>query len=167
MPTMGIYCASKFALEGASEALYYEVKPWKISVTLIEPGFINSDSFKNVRYTTQSNESIKLPDEPYYGHYHFMSHFIARTMGIFPGTPARVATNVMKVIQSHRPPLRVAGTPEARLFDLARRFLPRSLYHFALYQGLPHADCWGDVARLERRCKMELDKRVKKGLPTT
>jgi short-subunit dehydrogenase len=158
MPTMGIYNASKFALEGASEALYYELKPWKISVTLVEPGFINSDSFKLVRYTTKSGESMRDPAEAYYGHYRFMTDFINRTMGIAPGTPERVAKTVLRVLTQKNPPLRVAGTPEAWLFDLARRLLPRKLYHWALYQGLPHADCWGDEQRLRRRCDLELEK---------
>lgn len=48
MPTMGAYSASKFALEGASEALWYEVRPWNIKVTLVQPGFVRSDSFERV-----------------------------------------------------------------------------------------------------------------------
>ena len=45
MPTMAAYSASKWALEGATEALWYEVRPWNVHVTLIEPGFIHSPSF--------------------------------------------------------------------------------------------------------------------------
>jgi NAD(P)-dependent dehydrogenase (short-subunit alcohol dehydrogenase family) len=52
MPTMSVYSASKFALEGATEALYYEVRPWNIRVSLIEPGFIHSTSFQKVHYTS-------------------------------------------------------------------------------------------------------------------
>ena len=54
MPTMSVYSASKFALEGASEAMYYEVKPWNVSVTLVQPGFMRSDAFEKVPYTTLS-----------------------------------------------------------------------------------------------------------------
>jgi short-subunit dehydrogenase len=37
MPTMAVYSASKFALEGATEALFYEVRPWNIHVSLVQP----------------------------------------------------------------------------------------------------------------------------------
>jgi len=55
MPTMGAYSASKYALEGASEALWYEMRPLGINVVLIQPGFINSNSFKHVYYTPLSH----------------------------------------------------------------------------------------------------------------
>ena len=52
MPTMAVYSASKHALEGATESLWYELKPWNIKVTLVQPGFINSKGFeKAVSYT--------------------------------------------------------------------------------------------------------------------
>ena len=48
LPTMSVYSASKFALEGASEGLWYELRPWNIHVSLVQPGFINSDGFEHV-----------------------------------------------------------------------------------------------------------------------
>ena len=38
MPTMALYSASKFALEGATESLWYEVRPFGIKVTRIASG---------------------------------------------------------------------------------------------------------------------------------
>ncbi|MDF1838611.1 MAG: SDR family NAD(P)-dependent oxidoreductase, partial [Planctomycetota bacterium] len=57
MPTMSVYSASKFALEGCCEALWYEVKPWGIHVSLVQPGFIRSDGFTKVHLTRQSRYS--------------------------------------------------------------------------------------------------------------
>ena len=67
MPTMGAYSASKWALEGASESLWYEVRPWGVSVSLIEPGFIRSDGFEHVRFTEQSSESKPTNCSPLLG----------------------------------------------------------------------------------------------------
>lgn len=158
MPTMSVYSASKFALEGASESLYYEVKPWNISVTLVEPGFINSNSFDKTRYTTLSGRSMRDPSEAYYGHYRFMTQFIAKLMSYSPTKPDDIAKQIMKVIQKKNPPLRVPATWDALIFDWLRRALPRSLYHWALYRNLPFPDCWGDVQRLRVRCHLERDK---------
>jgi short-subunit dehydrogenase len=152
MPTMSVYSASKFALEGASESLYYEVRPWNINVTLVEPGFIKSDSFKNTRYTTLSGNSMRDPSEPYYGHYRFMTEFIEKVMSRSFSTPDKIAKKIQKVIESQKPPLRVAATPDAYFFDLLRRVLPRQFYHWLLYYSLPYPDCWGDVDRLRARC---------------
>ena len=39
----GVYCATKFAVEGITESLHAEVTPLGIRVTVIEPGFIRTD----------------------------------------------------------------------------------------------------------------------------
>ncbi|MGU3436158.1 SDR family oxidoreductase [Actinomycetes bacterium M1A6_2h] len=47
-PWMGAYCASKFALEGLVDALRMELRPWKIGVSLVEPGPTATDIWGGV-----------------------------------------------------------------------------------------------------------------------
>lgn len=143
MPTMAIYSASKFALEGASESLYYEVKPWNISVTLLEPGFIRSDGFNKVPYTEESCAAADDPKLPYQRHYKHMSEFISRMMKLSPATPESVAKKILWLVKHPNPPLRVTATFDALLFDLFRRFAPRRFYHWLLYKNLPNIKEWG------------------------
>lgn len=143
MPTMAIYAASKFALEGAHEALWYEVRPWGIFVTLVQPGFIRSQSFRLVRHTHQSQEGEDNVSEPYHPHYAHMSGFVERLMSRAFYTPEDVAQVVLRTIRKRRPPLRVSGTPDAFFFATLRRFLPRSWYHAFLYRMLPGVKTWG------------------------
>jgi NAD(P)-dependent dehydrogenase (short-subunit alcohol dehydrogenase family) len=42
LPFLGPYCASKFAVEGLTESLFYELKPLGVRVRLVEPGGIRS-----------------------------------------------------------------------------------------------------------------------------
>ena len=143
MPTMGMYSASKFALEGASESLWYEVRPWHIHVTLVQPGFVNSASFRRVKYSYLSRSVDHSLADPYHEHYDSMSPFIARLMRFSPSSPERVAKVVSRAISMKRPPLRMGATLDAWFFALLRRFLPRGAYHRLLYWCLPNIRSWG------------------------
>lgn len=144
MPTMSIYSASKFALEGATEALWYEVRPWNINVCLIQPGFINSDSFKNVKLSRESRKSIQDKNNPYYYHYKSMAPFIEKMMNLSPATPETIAQKIRKVIESQNPPLRVPVTIDAYIFGILRKILPRGFYHAMMYYSLPKVFRWGE-----------------------
>lgn len=151
MPTMGIYSASKWALEGMSEALWYEMKPWNIHVTLVAPGFVHSESFENTRYTVQSRLASNAETDPYHAHYTHMEGFIANLMQYTWSRPEDVARRLLKVIRHPNPPLRTAGTWDAAVFSLLRRLLPRGMYHGLLYRMLPGIHAWGPSRKDARR----------------
>lgn len=153
MPTMSIYSASKFSLEGASEGLWYELRPWNIKVTLIQPGFIRSEGFQHVRLTPEGIQALKDSRAAYHGHYHHMEKFIARYMHRALATNEAVARKILKVMEMKNPPLRLPATWDAHIFALIRRFLPRRMYHHLLYRMLPGIKTWGPQKKKPGRIK--------------
>lgn len=143
MPTMAAYSASKFAIEGACESLWYEVRPWGIGVSLVEPGFINSDSFTHTIHTRRSARAVGDDHDPYHAHYEAMAGMISRLMRSTWATPEHVAEEIIRAIRARHPRLRVRATPDALIFDYLRRWLPRRLYHRVLYASLPNVSRWG------------------------
>lgn len=143
MPTMSVYSASKFALEGCCEALWYEVRPWGIHVSLVQPGFIRSDGFTKVHLTRQSEISADQESDPYHQHYASMGPFIAKTMQRTTASPQSVARTVRRTLEQKRPCLRIPATWDARFFAALRRVTPRFLYHRFLYSRLPNIKRWG------------------------
>lgn len=142
MPTMSSYSASKHALEGASEALWYEMKPLGINVTLIQPGFVHSNAFMKVCYSELGKESLKVQG-PYWDYYRYMTPFIETMMRLSPTPPERIARKILRVIQTENPPLWVPATWDAIIFYYLRRFIPRRLFHPILFRLLPKRRLWG------------------------
>lgn len=57
LPGLGFYAASKFAVEGYSEALAFSVSPWNIHVSIVEPGTVKNSWGKNCK-TSRDLEAI-------------------------------------------------------------------------------------------------------------
>lgn len=142
MPTMGSYSASKHALEGATESLWYEARPYGIKVSLVEPGFINSDSFKNILLSKKAKLSAKLKG-PHSEYYNSMSPFIENLMKWAFATPESIAKKVAKLIEKENPPLRTRVTLDAMVFSVLRKLLPEFLFHKVMFLLLPGSRLWG------------------------
>lgn len=141
---------SSTSLEGLSEALWYEMKPMGVNVSLIQPGFVNSDSFQHVYYSPAARQAEK-GDEPYSDYYQNMTPFIAKLMKASLTRPKGVANLVLKVIRTENPPLWVPATYDALVFYYLRRFVPRSLLLTVLFAGLPKVRRWGKKYTNRRR----------------
>ena len=142
MPTMASYSASKHALEGASEALWYEMKPFGINVSLIQPGFINSHSFQNVYFSTKAKSENLKNDGTYSDYYQHMGPFVEKLMKISWTTSEHVAQKILWVVQKENPPLWVPATSDAVVFYLLRRLIPRRWLMPILFFFLPKSKSW-------------------------
>jgi short-subunit dehydrogenase len=154
MPTMSAYTASKYALEGASEALWYEARPLGIDVVLLQPGFIRSESFKRV-YHSQKSHPSQTTEGPYCDYYENMTPFIEKLMNWSFVTPEKMAELVLKVIRWQRPPLRIAATPDAAIFGLLRRLIPRRWFQPFLFICLPKARQWAQSYTRKRASALQ------------
>ena len=141
MPTMSSYSASKFALEGASEALWYEMRPFGVRICLVQPGFIHSASHKNVYHTAQSDPT-RTWSGPYCDFYKNMTPFVEHMMNMSLTTPEKVARQILKAMKTENPPLWLPATLDATVFYYIRRLLPRRVLLPFLYWCLPGARHW-------------------------
>lgn len=111
VPFSGLYNASKFALEAASDALRVELRPWNIRVIVVEPGFTATAFHENSRRV--SSPVRDRPDSPYYPFTQRARRLRSRVSGFSAEHVARV---VHRALTARRPRARYAGTPDARLF---------------------------------------------------
>jgi NAD(P)-dependent dehydrogenase (short-subunit alcohol dehydrogenase family) len=63
MPLIGAYCASKFALEAAADALRMELRPWHIGVAIVEPGQTDTDLWRTADDMVEKTEAALTPEQ--------------------------------------------------------------------------------------------------------
>jgi len=98
-PFDSFYHASKFAIEGLSESLQYEVEPFGVKVILIEPGAVKSDFLKDLKSTGN------IEDSPYRPVIQKVTESFERTtQNATP--PEQVASVILKAVISDNPDFR-------------------------------------------------------------
>jgi NAD(P)-dependent dehydrogenase (short-subunit alcohol dehydrogenase family) len=125
IPFQAFYSASKFALEGYAESLAYEVAPFKIHVSLIEPGNFTTDF-------TQRRQKVRAPDiDPYQGAREKAIGVMERDE-IHGADPKNVANVVARVLASANPSRRASvGKLDERVGIVGKRLLPFRLFEKA------------------------------------
>jgi NADP-dependent 3-hydroxy acid dehydrogenase YdfG len=96
-----LYCATKFAVEGFSEALRDEVNPLGINLTIVEPGAFRTEfaGASNMR-PSSAIDDYKSVIEP-------IQQYLYGNDGKQPGDPHKAALAMIQVVETSNPPLRL------------------------------------------------------------
>lgn len=100
-PGVGFYNATKYAVDGLSEALYKEVSPLGIKVTIIAPSGFRTD------WAGRSAKEADFTIEDYAGTARKNKGDIRGYSGNQPGDPVRAAKAMIAVTETENPPLRL------------------------------------------------------------
>ncbi|MGH9028222.1 MAG: SDR family oxidoreductase [Acidimicrobiales bacterium] len=124
-PMLGPYCASKFAVEAVAEALRHELQPWRISVSVVEPGAIKTAIWDKGRHEVERMQR----DLPAEATERYAAHVEAVRKGIEMQdrqgvSPYKVAKAVEHALFSSRPKTRYVVGVDAKAQSAMVRLLP-------------------------------------------
>lgn len=130
MPGISYYCGSKFALQGISETLTKELKPFNIAVTAIQPGSFRTDWAG--RSMVRSPRSISDYD-PLFGP---IRETREKRSGHQPGDPQKAARAILRLIDSPAPPASLLLGSDAVMYVREK-----------LQQMSADIDAWEEISR--------------------
>lgn len=123
-PILSAYQSTKFAIEGLSESLYYELEPFGIKVVIIEPGFIKTDIMNSSIQARGSSNS----DSPYFQVTNKVKAYFRSMVNNNPSVtfPSEVASVILEAIRSDNPKLRYIVGKDAYQILTAKAQLPEA-----------------------------------------
>lgn len=122
-PLSSVYCASKFAVEGLSESLDYELRPHGVQVCLIEPGGYRTKFGSSSEWGNQKEKLYELQTNNYQA---LRNKMMTRKKY---QDPKDLALGVWELSTRSSLPLRVPFGKDAKLTAALRKFLPERLLH--------------------------------------
>ena len=123
IPALGYYNATKFAVEGLSEALWQEVEPLGVKVMLVEPSGFRTD------WAGRSADESEQQISDYAATAGKLRKLLRDISGKQPGDPVRAVQAIIKAVESAKPPHRLLlgndafVTATAKLKTLNKEFL--------------------------------------------
>jgi short-subunit dehydrogenase len=121
IPLSAFYHGSKFALEGVSESLQYELEPFGIKIILIEPGAVGSNFWKSIKIAKKATS----PDSPYAQ----LVDNISKTFKKMEENamhPSEVAKTILDVVTSDDPQLRyIVGNDATKTIEARKNMSDR------------------------------------------
>ena len=118
LPFGTAYHGTKFAFEGISESIRYEIEPFGIKVILIEPGVIRTNFASNYRIGQKAAD----PHSPYLWILQAMQKAFQRYLGQKLTPPEEVANVILKAVTSENPDIRfVVGNDAMQLVEAKKR----------------------------------------------
>lgn len=125
IPFQAYYSASKFALEGYGEALAYEVEPFDIHVTLVQPGNFKTDF-------THSRRKVVSDDKDAYKKAQEKAISVMERDEENGAPASELSALIGRVLASSKPKRRVSvGKVSERFGLLAKRILPFRLFEMS------------------------------------
>jgi len=119
IPLNSAYTSSKFAVEGFSESVRYELEDFGIKVILIEPGVIKSNFYENIKMSKNSLADPKSPYQPI-----TQKIFEAFLSLIQYAIPAKIVADViLEAITSDNPKIRYVVGDDAKSITEAKKRL--------------------------------------------
>ena len=119
VPCHALYSASKFALEGYSEGLRYELGPFGISVSLVELSYTNTSFAASVNYP---KDTLSVYDQMRKSVTDYSLKALERG-----DDPADIADVIVRVVEEKKPKLRYRAGSQTALLSVLRRLLPHAL----------------------------------------
>ncbi|NJM93397.1 MAG: SDR family oxidoreductase [Cytophagales bacterium] len=118
LPLFGIYNSSKFALEGLSEGLWYDLQPFGIKVKIVEPGGIKTD------FAGRSMNIFDISQFPEYAEFSksIVEKFTSPQYSKNFGTPEMVASVIYTAATDNSATLRYLAGKDAKQFWFVRRW---------------------------------------------